>query len=246
MTTTDRFSRLPLISALVAFAALALLAGSGPLRKADAIGIVTAIDFVKWSGMLAIGGAVIALLSSIRSRPGTGRKGLVLSLAALMISAALIANLLSLKHKAENVPPIHDITTDTEDPPLFKAVLAERSDALNPAEYEGAEIAAQQRQAYPDLGPLDLALPPEQTFAKVQIAAKAMKWKIVSEDPATLTLEATDTTPWLGFKDDVVVRVRSSASGSRIDARSLSRIGQSDLGKNAERLRAFFAEVKKL
>jgi uncharacterized protein (DUF1499 family) len=65
--------------------------------------------------------------------------------------------------------------------------------------------------------------------------------KIESTDIAAGLVEATATTFWFGFKDDVVVRVVANAAGSRIDIRSVSRVGQSDIGANAARIEKFLA-----
>lgn len=141
---------------------------------------------------------------------------------------------------------IHDITTDTENPPVFVSVLALRKDAPNSATYGGPEIAAQQHAAYPDIRPLVSDLPPERAFERSRSVARQMGWDIVDENPAEGRIEATATTRWFGFKDDVVVRIAPAAGdGSRVDIRSVSRVGRSDVGTNARRIRTFlkkFAE----
>ena len=71
-----------------------------------------------------------------------------------------------------------------------------------------------------------------------------MGWEIVASDPKSLRIEATDTTPWFGFKDDVVVRLANSPSGSKIDVRSVSRVGKSDVGTNARRIKAYLDRVR--
>jgi uncharacterized protein (DUF1499 family) len=106
-------------------------------------------------------------------------------------------------------------------------------------------VAAVQKRAYPDLAPLTLAVPPDRAFARVQAAARSMGWRIVADVPADGRLEAIDTTRWFGFADDIVVRVTATPNGSRIDVRSASRVGRSDLGVNAKRIRAFLAAVAK-
>ena len=136
-------------------------------------------------------------------------------------------------------PPIHDIGTDTDNPPAFVAVLGRRHDASNPVEYGGPEIAAQQHQAYPDLRPVTLSDPPARAFERALEAARGQGWEIVASVPADGRIEATDTTRFFGFKDDVVVRVKPEGAGSRVDVRSLSRVGKSDVGKNASRIRAY-------
>lgn len=141
---------------------------------------------------------------------------------------------------------IHDITTDTENPPVFVSILALRKDAPNSATYGGPEIAAQQHAAYPDIRPLVSDLPPERAFERSRSVARQMGWDIVDENPAEGRIEATATTRWFGFKDDVVVRIAPAAGdGSRVDIRSVSRVGRSDVGTNARRIRTFlkkFAE----
>lgn len=147
--------------------------------------------------------------------------------------------------KAGSVPPIHDISTDTDDPPAFVAIAPLRKDASNPVEYAGAETAAKQKQAYADIGPVTLDVPPDQAFAKALAAAKAMPdWEIVAEVAAEGRIEATATSRFMGFKDDVVIRIRAEGTGSRIDIRSKSRVGKSDVGANADRIRAYVAKLK--
>ncbi len=57
-------------------------------------------------------------------------------------------------------------------------------------------------------------------------------------------IEATDTTFWFRFKDDVIVLISETPQGTLLNARSKSRVGGSDIGKNAARLRALFAEIQ--
>ncbi len=144
---------------------------------------------------------------------------------------------------------IHDITTDTENPPVFVSILALRKDAPNSATYGGPEIAAQQHAAYPDIRTLVSDLSPSQAFERAGSVARRIGWKIVDENQAEGRIEATATTRWFGFKDDVVIRIAPSAdNGSRVDIRSVSRVGRSDLGTNARRIRDFlkkFSEAAK-
>src|SRR5262249_3769316 len=109
--------------------------------------------------------------------------------------------------------------------------------------YPGPETAAKQRAGYPDLKPLDLPVPPATAFARALDAAKRSGWEIDASDPASGRIEATDVTPWFGFRDDVVVRVTPTSSGSRIDVRSLSRVGRGDLGMNANRIRGYLEKI---
>ena len=140
---------------------------------------------------------------------------------------------------ARAVPPINDITTDTVNPPDFAAIVPLRAGEPVSVTYPGAMFATAQRLAYPDIQPVDLGVPPPSAFARALGAARQMGWVIVAADPIAGRIEATATTPWFGFKDDVVVRVMPEPAGSRIDVRSVSRVGKSDLGANAARIRAY-------
>lgn len=148
------------------------------------------------------------------------------------------------------IPPIHDITTDTVDPPEFVAVLPLRADAPNTAVYGGGEgqtpqsLAAQQQAAYPDIVTQRFDESPDVVFERAADAARALGWEIVAEVPAEGRIEATDTTFWFRFKDDIVIRIRADGNGTILDARSVSRVGLSDTGTNAARLRRFFARLE--
>jgi uncharacterized protein (DUF1499 family) len=154
---------------------------------------------------------------------------------------------------ARGAPAIHDITTDLEDPPAFKDVVALRAaaGAQNPAEYQrkqnmrGVEIDVSQAQrgAYPGIRPLELAQPPARALQLAEQAARKLGWNIVTTAPDEGRLEATDMTRYFGFKDDVVVRVRPAAQGSRVDVRSESRVGLGDAGTNARRVEKFLSTL---
>ncbi|HUP94349.1 MAG TPA: DUF1499 domain-containing protein [Burkholderiales bacterium] len=138
---------------------------------------------------------------------------------------------------------IHDITTDTDNPPQFVALRAAREKSPNGPEYGGEKIAQQQKAGYPDIQPLVLNESPARTFERALAAARSMGWDIAAASPEEGRIEATATTRWFRFKDDVVIRVTPAATGTRIDMRSKSRIGRSDLGTNAKRIRAYFAAL---
>lgn len=193
---------------------------------------------LKWAAFLGIGVALVGSLVP-RLRAGGGAR-LVVSAALGLGVAAVPAYWLQAARKA---PPIHDISTDLQDPPAFVAVLPRRGDRANPVEHVGAAVAEAQRRAYPDIRSLTLGMAPAEAFAFALRAAREMGWDIVAQDVGHGRIEATATTFWFGFKDDVVVRVLPSTAGSRIDVRSLSRVGVGDAGTNAQRIRAYFARL---
>lgn len=143
-------------------------------------------------------------------------------------------------------PPLHDVTTDPLDPPAFEAVLPARRGAPNPPGYGGAEVAAAQARLHPEVQPLILPCAPAVAFEPALAAAEAQGWTIVAADPVRGRIEATATTPLMRFVDDVVVRLRPQAggAGARVDVRSKSRLGRSDLGANARRVTAYLDALR--
>jgi uncharacterized protein (DUF1499 family) len=159
-----------------------------------------------------------------------------LLLTSIVICVAIVGFMGVQIAKGAQVPPIHNISTDIEDPPRFVAVVALRGEGTNPLEYDAATIGPQQQAAYPEVTTLTVPTSPDETVRSVVSALEDMGLEIVAVDEAEGIVEATDTTFWFGFKDDMVVRVRPSAGGSEVDARSVSRVGVSDLGANAARI----------
>jgi uncharacterized protein (DUF1499 family) len=244
--TLDRPTRLPRAAALTANAGLALtVAGSlalllsGVGTRWDWWDYRTGFLILRWTlygGLAVIVVALAGLILGLLARTG---RSLLVSLVTLVLLAAVAAVPVGYLRSAGRVPPIHDITTDLDDPPRFVAVLPLRRGAPNSAEHAGAALAAQQHAGYPDLGPARFAAAPEQVFARAVEVARGLGWQIVAAVPAEGRLEATDRTRWFGFRDDVVVRVTADGTGSRVDVRSVSRVGRSDLGTNARRIHRF-------
>ncbi|MEZ0334752.1 MAG: DUF1499 domain-containing protein [Gemmatimonadales bacterium] len=226
----------------IAAAAVLLLLVAGPGTRLGLWNFRTGFVLLRWGAYLGILAAGLGLVSLLWRAPGA-RPGPAVLAIVLGATAALVPY--RWMQRAQQVPPIHDITTDVERPPEFQAVLPLRAGAANPAEYGGPEIAAQQQQAYPDVVPLVLNVPTEEAFRRALQAAQGMGWEIVAADSSAGRIEATATTAWFGFKDDVVVRVTPEGPGSRVDVRSVSRVGMSDVGANAARIREYLARLRK-
>ncbi len=205
----------------------------------------TGFTILKAAAYFGIAAAAVSLGGLILTRPFLLRQGVVLSLAGIIIGLLTAGIPWSWLRTVKQVPYIHDISTDTENPPKFIAVLPLRKDAANPAEYGSADIAAQQRKGYPDIAPLRLTVPPDRAFEQALQAARDSGWEIVAAKREERRIEATDTTFWFGFKDDVVIRITPEEGGSRVDVRSLSRVGRSDVGTNAKRVRAYFRKLER-
>jgi uncharacterized protein (DUF1499 family) len=200
---------------------------------------------LRWGAYAGIAAAAVSLagLVVMLMRPREARRGLLLAAISLLVGVALLA-IPARFRLGPPKPPIHDITTDTQEPPEYVAVLPLRASAPNTTVYGGEKIAAQQRAAYPDLQPLRLNVPPPQAFDRALASVREMGWDLVAADAAAGRIEATDTTFWFGFKDDVVIRVRPADGGSRIDVRSVSRIGVGDAGTNAKRIGAYLDALR--
>jgi len=229
-----KISRLPLLVALIA---LLMLLAAGPGTRLGLWEYGTGFLLMRWAFFAGAAAAVLALVFLVV--PRTRRAGAAPLAVALVIGAATAWVPWNGLQTVRSLPFIHDITTDTEDPPVFVAVVPLRADAANPPEYPGEEVAQQQREAYPDVQPLLTELGAAEAFDRAEQVARDLGWEIVVTVPQEGRIEATDTTFWFGFKDDVVIRVRPIAEGSRVDIRSKSRVGRSDVGANAARIQAF-------
>ncbi|MEP7262283.1 MAG: DUF1499 domain-containing protein [Usitatibacter sp.] len=231
------------ITLAVACAALLLLLMSGPGTRLGAWSWQNGIAMVRWAfymgaaaGISAAALAILLLVPKFRFRPWVPVLALLIALVAIVPPLLLLSN-------AKAVPRIHDVTTDMADPPAFVALMEERRKAPNGFAYGGEAIAAQQRAGYPDLKALVMKAAPREVMQRVIDGARSMGWEVVASDAAAGRVEATDTTRWFGFKDDIVVRVRAEGEGSRVDVRSVSRVGLSDLGANAIRIRSFLGRL---
>ena len=242
--------------AIVAFvladvAALAALV-AGPLYAEQVLGLRQAFTILRWAFYGAAAAGVLTVLLFLARRLFGWEMSMGMLLAAFVVALATVVALFGLYRTARSVPPIHDVTTDLDDPPTF-SVLAPRAGESEPVVPAGgrADLRAlspqerwrvYHREAYGDLKPLVLSGSVEEVTRLAEQVARHMGWKVALADPATGRLEATATTPWFRFKDDVAVRITALADEPgkvRVDVRSVSRIGISDLGANAKRIRAF-------
>ncbi len=225
---------------LISLIAVLLVALAGPLYKFGMIELATAFAGFKF-GVFAGIAALILLVIQLLFKRNTVSIGSALTSAVLAIAAMAIP--LSMMNTAKNVPPIHDISTDLVNPPEFVAIAPLRADAPNPVAYDGIETAEQQRIGYPELQTLRYDQTQSELIAASTQAIENLGWELVNIDADKGIVEATDTTAWFGFKDDVVVRVTDNNNERLVDIRSKSRIGGSDLGKNAARVHKLIDEL---
>jgi uncharacterized protein (DUF1499 family) len=237
---------LPVLAAVLAAAAAVLLA-LGPIGwRAGWWHFRFAFQtLMPWAGYFGIAALAVAALALLFGRSRIEWRGVAVAIVAFAAGLLIAYVPWHYDRMRTTVPPIHDITTDPDNPPAFAAVVAVRTaEDGNPVAYEGAKIAAQQRQAYPDIAPLDLALRPDAAFNRALDAAQRMGWTIVAADDTAGRIEASDRSRWFGFTDDIVIRITPSGSGSRLDVRSSSRLGRSDFGVNAARVRNYLGALR--
>ncbi len=238
--------RLPLLALVLAIAAAVLLA-LGPLGWRAGwwhfrIGFFYLMPGAFYCGLAAIAVALLGLALGARSL-GAGQ--IATLVAALAIGGTIAYVPWHYDEMRGIYPAIHDITTDWENPPQFSAILPLREAArANSVAYEGAAVSDKQRKAYPDIVPLTLDAAPPKALERALEVARQVGWTIVASDPAAGRIEASQRTRWFGFTDDIVVRVTAAGAGSRVDVRSVSRLGRGDFGVNAARVRRFLAALR--
>ena len=191
----------------------------------------------------AIAALVLCILALVLAKIGGARLSTGRVIFGLALSGLLVGYVLLQLNKVQSLPYIHDITTDTANPPAFVALADARKAAPNGLEYKGTEIADKQKLAYPDIAPLISKLPPNELYTKAEAVAHASGWEIATADAAQSRIEATQTSLIYGFKDDIVIRITAKDGGSQLDMRSMSRVGLSDVGVNAKRIREFIAKL---
>ena len=218
-----------------------LVVGGPVLHRVGALGLGPALLAVPLGVLLSLAALLVTGLVFVRGRPTPAGRAPTLAAAALAAMTGLVPLVLAVPGFA--APPIHDITTDTDDPPQFDAVVTLRAEAANSLDYP-AETAVAQRAGYPDLATVTMRGDPASLVERARAVATGLGWEVVATDPAGGLLEASDTTFWFGFIDDVVVRIRPAAGGSKVDVRSVSRVGGGDLGANAARIRRFLERMQ--
>lgn len=237
-------------------AAVVLALLSGPAYRTGLANLRVALLALALGAVVLFAGTVLALVGLTVASARRMRFERIASTLAVLVGVVASAFLIGWIARGRSAPPIHDISTDLDDPPAFVAVLPLRAaaHAANSPVYASSErlpggriiqVADLQRARYPDIRSLELALEPAAALQAAEHAAGRLGWRIDAYVPAEGRLEATDHTVFFGFRDDIVVRVRPSGHGSRVDVRSESRVGLGDAGTNARRVRAFLRELSR-
>jgi uncharacterized protein (DUF1499 family) len=201
-----------------------------------------AFTVLRWCAWIGLGAAAVAAVGGTLAMPDNRRRRVPAIAIVGVVLGSLVFGIPWAAQSKRSVP-INDITTDTANPPRYVDIAPLRASAPVKIDYGGEETAAQQRKAYPDIAPARVNLSREQAYERSLQVARSLGWDIVAAVPAEGRIEATDTTLFMGFRDDIVIRVLPEGNGSRIDVRSHSRVGRGDFGANATRVRAFLKRV---
>ncbi len=242
---------LVLLVSLVAVGLALAIALAGPGTRFGLWDYSTGLHIIRSAALPVLIAAGLCAVGFVVSLFAARDVAFIALLAALMAGAAGYAPI-KMKQLVEANPFIHDITTDFSDPPpIIEGAKYERK---NPADYVGSEkmyrsditVAEAQREAFPDIVPLLVDGTVDENAEKVRSVLEAMGMAIVNDSPMEdgRLIEATATSAWFGFVDDFVVRLRPEGTMTRIDVRSKSRVGLSDLGANARRVREFLEEMQ--
>jgi uncharacterized protein (DUF1499 family) len=199
---------------------------------------------LRYAAYTAIVLAVISLISVWFLRKSRTR-AIVYAIISLIFTGIVSGTALYWQQQAGSVPPIHDITTDMENPPEFYAMVRLRANAPNPPEYAGSETSQLQRAFYPNIQPLYLETDLQEVMDLAVMLVVQRGWDIVSVNRKDGRIEATEKLPWFGFKDDVILRFTDiEDGGTRVDMRSKSRVGRGDVGVNAKRINRFLRDLE--
>jgi hypothetical protein len=242
--------RIALFSLVATFIAIIIV-------RSGALDIVPALSTLAGALLLAVIAILLAFGAGIFIwRDGLG--GLREAAVAVLIGLALIAYPAYLGYRAHQLPAIYDVTTDPIDPPQFDAIARLRPRDANPIAYQGLYAAEQQRAVYSDIEPDDTNAAPQRVFDVAMKVITKRRWRIVDAQPPYESdtgggpdpraakdgiIEAVARSLVLGFPEDVVVRIRPTSDGTRLDVRSASRYGRNDLGSNAARVRDLISDI---
>lgn len=222
---------------LAGLAAVLLLLATGVGYQKGAFDLAQAFNLLRIGALLGIAGAGSSIFFILWQRP----EGI--TLAVIVVSAVLGITAFYMPYRqlllSQRLPAIHDITTDINNPPAFVAIARVRTSLHNPVAYDGPQVAALQRQFYPDIRTVMFPHSTEQVFDKALLLLEDFNWRVADANADEGRIEATITSRWFGFKDDIVIRLTQAGGMTMVDVRSKSRVGITDVGTNARHIREF-------
>lgn len=203
----------------------------------------TGFQLIRWAFYGGIAAVILSLIG-VFMPSRRNASALAMGLIGIVLGGVVAYLPWSWKQTLDALPYIHDITTNIENPPAFVAVAGLRGENDHPVAYDGIEIGELQRKAYPDLEPYVSRVDAAKVFEQARATVAGMGLELVEASADEGRIEATHTSLLYGFKDDMVVRISARPDGTQVDVRSKSRVGRSDLGQNAKRIRTFIARLK--
>jgi len=230
----------PILALISGATALIGLLGAYSGLLAPLVGFMLFVAGTLLGGVATLIVSVVGLVQTRGDRDLEGRRK---ALVGSAVGVVLLLVVFGAASTGGDAPPINDITTDLENPPDFAPAQLVPAYAGRDMSYP-EEFVPLVRAGYPDLAPIELAVPPAEAFERALAAAEALGWEVVASDPDRTRFDARQETALFRFVDDVTVRIVAEGPGSRIDVRSKSRDGRSDLGANAARIRAFAEQLR--
>ncbi|MFG1345591.1 DUF1499 domain-containing protein [Xanthobacter autotrophicus DSM 431] len=245
--TEERFSPLARWSFRLALFSLPVVALSAVLYRTGLLDFQPAMATLGAGLGLALLAGVLGTVAFFVTWE-TGWLGIGRAMAAVAIAALVLAGPAAVLARGMMLPRLTDITTDPADPPRFRALTFAHPRDANPLAYPGADAAGLQHLAYPVIKPVDLSATPDEAFNAVLALIQKRKWHILDAVPPRGTrrdgqIEAVAISPLMGFRSDVVIRIRPTPKGARVDARSAARYGGHDLGTNAQRIESLMTDL---
>jgi uncharacterized protein (DUF1499 family) len=236
-------NRLVNLGMIVALAAGGAMIFSGIGYRLDLYHFRVGFTILRWAFWFALAALVLSVVGFVMVRDRS-RGTLVAAIIGVAVGAVAVYIPWNWKQTLDAHPYIHDISTDTANPPEFVVAARLRKPGDHPLAYDGAQVAELQHKAYPDLATLTIAAPADKVFAAAKAVIASMGMQLADADPAQGRIEANQTSLLYGFTDDMVVRIVAGTDATKVDVRSKSRVGRSDLGQNAKRIRVFLQKLK--
>jgi hypothetical protein len=236
-------NRLVVFGMIVALGAAAAMIFSGLGYRLDLYHFRVGFTILRWAFWFAVAALVLCVAGFAITRDKS-RGTIVAAIIGVVVGAVAVYIPWNWKQTLDAHPYIHDISTDTSNPPEFVAAAKLRKPGDHPVAYDGTEVADLQHKAYPDLATLTTAAPADKVFAAAKTTIASMGMQLADTDPSQGRIEANQKSLLYGFTDDMVVRIIPGADGTRVDVRSKSRVGRSDLGQNTKRIRLFLQKLK--
>jgi hypothetical protein len=236
-------NRLVGLGMIVALAAAGAMIFSGIGYRLDLYHFRVGFTILRWAFWFAPAALVLTLVGFAIARDKS-RGTIVAAIIGVVVGAVAVYIPWNWKQTLDAHPYIHDISTDTTNPPEFVAAAKLRKTGEHPVTYDGTEVADLQHKAYPDLATLTTGASADNVFSAAKATIASMGMQLADADLAQGRIKANQRSLLYGFTDDMVVRIVPAADGTRVDVRSKSRVGRSDLGQNARRIRLFLQKLK--